>query len=561
MEIDFSQFGVTTAPAQAFPAIIPASSIPMTTIRADPPDNGGWERVTSDASLDGGFGNYFEALRNSHDRKGIPYAMVNLAPQILRLLNGLNRKMLSAVGRYLVDNHPLAKLAVAQIAHYSTPVNIHSACADQAAADKYDAYWENWKKAADMTRRYTYEDLQTIACKAIDTDGDIGAVITTKYGFPQVRFFDTYHVGNLSGMDPQDGVVVDDLGVLQGYKVCDGPIDTLVSSAQTFIPSSQMTLLKDAERYNYYRGFSAMRPGSNSARDLWDIMDFTKTKEKVGAALAAVIQQKGPLDEDEWGDRTARGDDLGDAWRQSGQQGPSQAGQKVKHDPRNPKITLAQLFGGDIPVIEGELKQFMTQASGAQVMEFVDYLAGLFVAGLEIPPAWFLDTKLTGPNVRSVLGKVQRKVTGRSKEIARFDEFNFIRVIAWGIRFDGLPETPDWMKVSYQLPPLVTIDLGDQMQNERADVLCGQMTEKRRFGNQGLDWKREQAQLATELDVKLSKATELQKKYPNVPLEVILARLGFGTLALSEGASKAQEQKPNQKPGDEKDEKKETSNK
>jgi hypothetical protein len=294
-----------------------------------------------------------------------------------------------------------------------------------------------------------------------------------------------------------------------------------------------MILMFDAERYNFYRGFSAMRGGSNNLRDLGDILNFTKTKEKVGAALAAVIQQNGPLDEDEWGGVGGAGAGAGD---DDDDTTPGAVGEKNKD---NPKITLAQLFGGDIPVIQGELKQFLTQPSGANIIEFIEYLAGLFVAGLDVPPAYFLDEKLTGPNVRSVQGKAQKKFNNRAWMMAQFVRFCWLRVIAHGIANGELPVSAGWDRIGYQFPPLVTIDLGDAMSNERADVLCGQMSEKRRFGNQGLDSDREGEQIERELRQKLQRAMKLSAEFPKIPMEVILTRLGLGNLTLSEGAAAA----------------------
>jgi hypothetical protein len=464
-----------------------------------------------------GMGNYFEALRVSQDRSGIPYAMIHLRPQILRLLNGLNRKLLAAVGRYLVDNGGVASYAVDTIANYSMPVRPHSVCEDKEAAKVYEDYFDEWAKRCDFTRRFNFDELQRIACRAIDSDGDIGVVITAKSGFPQIRFFDTFHIGTLTGLDPKDGIVADDYGVMQGYRVCDGPIDTLQSIANTFIPIEQMLLLRDPDRYDHFRGYSPIRRGSNDLRDENDIKAFTKLKEKIGTALAAVIQQKGMLEEDVWGD-------------DSGTKGVAAT---VEGDPNatppEKKLSLAELLGGDIPIIEGEIKQLEHKSPGVDAVDFMQFLAGQFVAGLGIPPAFFLDEKLTGPNVRAVLGKVQRKFDQRKAVMAKLVEFCWLRVIAWGIANDSLPSKPGWWKITFQFPPMITIDLGDVMTNERQDVMVGQMSEKERFGNRGKDQVKEHAQIVEEVRQKVADAVKIQQEFKdsNIPIEVLLSRFGF----------------------------------
>jgi hypothetical protein len=464
-----------------------------------------------------GMGNYFEGLRVSNDRSGIPYAMVHMRPQVLRLLNGMNRKMLAAVGRYLIDNCGDASYAVNTIANYSVPVTAHSICPDKDKAQIYEEYFKNWSKRADYTNRFDLDELQRIMCTACDSDGDIGATMSLKAGYPQVRFYDTFHIGKLTGLDPMDGVVADDKdgGVLKGYNVVNGAIDTIYGNAFTFVSADQLILLRDPARYDNYRGYSPIRRGSNHLRDKADILAFTKLKEKIGAALAAVIQQNGPLEEDVWGNDT----------------GTNGTNEKTANDPNaqpnDKKLSLAELLGGDIPVIEGELKQLENNAKGINAVDFLNFLAGQFVAGMDIPPAFFLDEKLTGPNLRAVIGKAQRKFDQRKKVAAKFVEWCWIRVIAYGIENKEIPACEGWEKISFQFPPLLSIDLGDVMTNERNDVLVGQMSEKERYGNRGKNHVSEHAQIVREIEKKLEDATALQKKFPDVPLHLILSRLGF----------------------------------
>jgi hypothetical protein len=502
--------------APAMPAVRADSSTANNTFNFSTPPPG---------QVNDGQGNYYEALRVSQDRTQIPYAMVHLRPQILRLLNGLNRKMLAGVARYLVDNGGIPSYAVNTIANYSCPVRSHSECPDKAAAKLYDDYFDAFQERADFTNRFDFEELQHMGCVAIDTDGDIGATVTDESGFPQVRFFDTFHIGTLTGLDPQDGVVTDQRGRLLGYKVVDGPVETLQSIANRFMPIGQMRLIGDSARYDHYRYFSPIRRGSNDLRDAADIKAFVKLKEKISAALAAVIQQKGVLETDVWGDDT----------QSDGT--PNPANSPDATDPKfSSKLSLARLLGGDIPIIEGELKQFQTNNPGVNSIEFLQFLAGQFVAGLDLPPAFFLDEKLTGPNVRAVLNKVQKKFDKRKRVMARFVRFVRTRVIAWGIANDGLPAVPGWDRIGFQFPPLIAIDLGDVMNGERADVMCGQMSEKERFANRGRDRQTEASQIADEIRDKLTTAVELVNEFKDqgveIPIGPILTRLGFGPVAI-----------------------------
>jgi hypothetical protein len=476
--------------------------------RSEPP------RVRADSSepapVSNGMGNYFEALRESKDRSPLPFAAVHMRPQMLRLINGLNRKMLAAIARTLVDNGGTPAYAVKTIKNYSTPVLPQAASPDPVMNTLAEDYFADWSKRADYTRRFTFAEMQAIASIAVDTEGDIGANVTEKGGFPQVRFYDTFHIGKLTGLDLNDGAVIDRDGVLLGYNVCDGPVETITGAAMKFIPADQLLLLRDVDRYDNYRGWSPFRMGSNDIRDKNDIKAFHKLREKVWSALAAVIQSNGPIEEDVWGDDTGT----------DGNAPASDASPSAK------KLSLAELLGGDIPVIDGELKQLITQSPGSDTVKFMDFLSGEFVQGLEIPPAFFLDEKLTGPNVRAVLGKMQRKFDQRKWMIAKFVEFCWVRVIGWAIDHGELPTFPFWWKIGFQFPTIISIDLGDQIANEREDVAVGQMTRQERFGNRGMDWQRQEDQISREDDYVLAQCKATATKH-GVPLELILAKRGF----------------------------------
>jgi hypothetical protein len=499
---------------------------PQDAMRADTSNSASNFSTPPPDTVNSGMGNYFEALRDSKDRSAIPYAMVHLRPQILRLLNGLNRKLLAAIARTLVDNGGVALAAVNTIANYSVPVYPQAATDNPQWNTLADDFFNNtWGKQADYTKRFTLEELQQIISIAIDTDGDIGANVTANRGMPQVRLYDTFHIGLLTGLDPRDGVIVDDKdGVLLGYNVVDGPVETVTGMALRSMPESQFLLLRDVDRYNNYRGFSPLRTGSNDYRDGNDIKAFHKLREKIWAALAAVIQANGPLEEDVWGDDT-------------GTAGNAPA---ADASPSAKKLSLAELLGGDIPVINGELKQLSVQSPGVDTIQFLEFLTGCFVSGLEIPPAFFLDEKLTGPNVRAVLGKMQRKFDKRKAMIAKFVEFVWLRVIAWAITNNQLPAQANWWKIGFQFPTRITIDLGDQTANERQDTLFGQMTRQERFGNRGKNWQQQEDQITREDDYVLGQCKTLADKH-KVPVEMILAKRGFGTAKPGQGTNDQQQ--------------------
>ncbi|MDB6024018.1 MAG: hypothetical protein JWM68_241 [Verrucomicrobiales bacterium] len=503
-------FGVGNPFAASVP-VPQVATAPATTIRADASTTTTGP-TPEPGMVNAGNGNYHEALRSSKDRTAIPQAMIHMRPHYFQVMQGLNRKMAAAISRYLIDNGGVASYAVNQIANYSVPILPQGSTDDPVANTEYENFFALWSKQADYTRRFTFADLQRIACIAIDADGDIGACMDGSTGAPKVRMYSTFRIGNMMGLDKTDGVERDANDVVLGYKVIEGS-DLITGKANRFIPLEQMILLRDIDRYENFRGWTSLKMGSNDLRDRSDIKAFTKLKEKLGAALGAVIQQTGIIEEDVWGNNTGSESDPGND--PSEDKAPSQK-----------KLSLAELLGGEIMTIDGELKLISHQSPGANTLDFLDFLAGEFVCGLGIPPAFFLDEKLTGPNVRAVLGKIQRKFDNRKEMISRFVEFAWVRVIGWGIDTKQLRAVPNWEKVGFQFQPLMTIDLGDQMANEREDVSIGQMSRQARHGNAGRDWQRVEDQITREDDYVLDQCIK-QSQRTGVPLDTILLKRGF----------------------------------
>lgn len=474
--------------------------------------------------VNGGMGNYFEALRVSRDRSAIPFASVHLRPQILRLLNGLNRKMLAGIGRYLYDNNGMVSGPVDTIADYSTPVIPQAASEDLEWNVASESVFSEWSKRCDFTGRFSFEELQRIYCIAMDTDGDIGVTMdATLAGVPQLRTFDTLHIGTLTGLDPKDGVVIDDkTGFVDGYMVVDGPVETLQGIATKFVPSNQLLLLRDVDRFGNYRGFSPIRRGANDIRDMSDIKAFEKLGVKIGAALAAVIEQVGPIEEDVWGNDNGLNGNMPGAVQSDG------TVNNPTPTPQEKKLSLAELLGGDIPTISGKMTQLNNSRPNATVTPFMEFLAGLYIIGLGMPRAFFLDDELTGPGIRMVLGKTQRKFNSRISTICKLVDFAWSRVIANAIISGELKPVKNWWKITYQMPRQISIDLGDEAQNDREDTARGQMTRQERYGKRGKDWTNEETQITNEDDYVIGQCVGLFEKYGGkVPLDILLSRRGF----------------------------------
>ncbi len=468
-----------------------------------------------------GFGTYFEALRQSSDRS--PLTPFGVMAGVRTHVSGIERTMLSSLARAVYDNGGLPSLAVNLLSMYSGPVRPQANTGDDGVNDVYEAYFGEWAKRADFYNRpeMDFWALQAAICQSVDLDGDVGVLMTAESGFPQVQVIPGWRIG--SGFEPNetraiDGVAMDSKGRVTGYMI-QGE-----DSEPVTVPAGQMMLVRDPSPSSVYRGISPLRRGLNDIRDSKDIQAFEKLAVKHNAALLGVIQGA-PLDDDHGFNlsRTGHGEDgepLGDG------EPPNDATQGEK------KLSRNDMLGGDIPVLpEGrEFKRVESNRPNAAYIDFLDSLAASFIAGLDLPPAFILDTKLTGPSVRGVIGKAQRKFNQRGDVLCRLVEFVWVRVIAWGIEYDDLPAPPGWARVTFNRPAKATIDAGREAAQEREDQASGLMTRSEHYGGRGRDWQTEVDQIFREENYVIDKAAKIAAS-TGVPVETILSRFGYAAKA------------------------------
>ena len=430
-----------------------------------------------------------------------------------------DRLLLSMLARALYENGGYVGYAVDQIAAYSAPIVPQAASADPEWNTKAEEWFFDWCKRADFYGRaeLTFDGLQTLVSQACDLDGDIGVTINAESGIPQVQLIDGWRITNPEKADEYafDGVKLDAKGRVAGYFVTSG-------DKHQFVNTNEMLLVRDVSLVSPYRGVSPLRRGMNDIRDSRDILGFEKLAVKHNASLIGVIKG-GFLDESGGFDLVSKPSNDGDP-----DAVPDEGEPEVDATPGEKNLSRNDMLGGDIPVLE-EGKEFQRVESNrpnAQFDSFLASLVGQFVAGLGIPPAYFLDEKLTGPNQRAVLGKAMKKFETRQDTLCLFVEWVWVRIIGWAIANGELESVDGWSKVEFQRPRRLSIDAGREAMQDREDAASGLKTRQEHFGDRGKDWQRETDQSFTEASYIFEKAKELQTK-TGVPMEVILSRFGY----------------------------------
>jgi hypothetical protein len=447
----------------------------------------------------------FDALNNSPNRTPAPTGI----PEAISLLVGGSyndsayRESLCGLSRWLADNYGSVWYAIDLIARYSAPVIPKAVTVDKEWNQQADAYFEAWSlDSADFYGASDFATLSRLACIHIDMDGDLGAMMSSDGGAPQLRLVPSWRIGSpySARNSAGDGVVLDALGRIVGFEIREAKNDSRV------VDRNQMILLAERERMERFRGLSPLRRGSNDVRDARDILGFEKLATKMESAMAGVIEGP-PQVESDWGDPAATS--------------PGMAGSTSANS-----VSLAKMLGGEIPVIDGKFVQLESNRPGTNKVEFLDVLAGNMCSGLGLPPSFLLDMKFGGPNQRAVIGKAQRKFDGRKAELGKLARFAWVRVIADAINRGALPAQDGWTRCRLQGPKEITIDLGDQSKADRDAVMNGLMSRQRYFAKNNEDFDDETGQIIGEIDTITKKLKPIADQ-SGVSMDVLLQYFGF----------------------------------
>lgn len=406
----------------------------------------------------------YEALNSNGDRAPLPINLT-IRSDMQNWLSTLQRDQLVLLCRHLADNYPLARFAVRLKKNYSCPITVTSASPNPDWNTLADLWWQRLIPRIDFTNRFHFNTLQGIWCQALDTDADVGIMVTDQAGFPQVQTVDGMLLR--SPTDAQmawGGVQQDEFGRVIGY---------YVYTQKDMIPEQQMLLLYEPNNMGEYRALPPMSLGSNDLRDAHETRQFEKRRMKTRSSIPMVIKTpSGTVEAGQWDD----GDEPDET---------ATAREKMR--------AKADFEGGMIPVLnEGEdlVAPDLGNDTGPNWMDFNASLEGHFCWSINIPPAFIQDAKLTGPNQRAVNDKTKKEIDARKATITRAVEWIRLRCIAWAIAKGDLPPQVGWEKVSTQGPAELSIDMAQQV-NDREAVTMGLMTRREFFGKRSLNSERE----------------------------------------------------------------------
>lgn len=368
-----------------------------------------------------------------------------------------NRGEMQARMRYLERNFGLKRQIVADfvtyvVGHGRVPM---SHAQDPAKRQLYvDFFLKRFARNCDTSGRFSYQDVQRLACRRKFTDGDFFIVpVKTEVGIKLQlieahRICSPYKPGEPRRALRDDGVNYDPFGRILSYTV------QLDDGTYQDIDAANVIHYFSPEWSTGSRGLPRLQHAWADSQDLMELLALEKQATKLHSEFSVVLKNTAP------GFLDAQAKEM---------QEPTTSTADLIQEVKGGKI-LAGPNGQDVDL----------KASQRPNANFVGYIEHLKrdVTMASIPYEFVGDaSKLGSVGVRLIGSKASRVFAVEQEEMAqRVDNKVWAVVIGDAIARGELPEDPAWDDVSWTGPKDVTVDAGRDARNDREALASGLMS-------------------------------------------------------------------------------------
>ena len=416
-------------------------------------------------------------------------------------LSTMSRLRLISTTRSLVRNYGFAREQVNAMEIYAVGDGIFPQPSTRdaewnAAAERF--FLESFAERPETSARFTFGKLTRLACRALDTDGEIFFVKTfDTAGLPRLQTFEAHRVA--PKFDAQlrifDGIEFDAAGTPVAYYFLDD------DEKEVRIPANLVIHVFIAERASDAHGVPQLQHAINALLDTKELLAIEKKSVKMTNDMAfAITSEKNDMGATS-GDFVFGGDG----------------------DSTDPDAFKRVIGGGKVgKLAPGEKIEALTpQRPSPTFTGFLD--ANLRDASLGNVPYEFVSdsSKVGGAGVRLVVGRASRVFSRRQQElIEMFLAPVWKFVIGAAIEANLLPAVEDWTRVEWACPKRVTVDAGREAAQDRADVEGGFLSLSDYYAERGLKYKDEVRRIAADLKLAADTAAEF-----GVPAEAVFSKL------------------------------------
>jgi len=370
-----------------------------------------------------------------------------------RDLNPSDRLSLIQKARYAEKNYPAMVQFVNDMVMYTVGDGMMptSHASDPAKARLYEEYYHRETRRADITGRFTGEQLQRIIVHTWAVDGEIFALkVRDSQNRAKTQLIEGHRV--ISPTDPAQ--LTKD--TWDGFRF--GPYGEVIgiwvqNDDQSFrlIPAESFMQIANQSRITSAHGTPPMGQALNSMQDQSEIIELEKRAVKQVTDVPSILTKNGGF-----ADASLVSDLNGGGATDFG--------------------NIGAQMGGKLLVLEpGEDLKSVSPNFPRQSMEMFNAILARMIASGGLPYEVVGDGSKAGSAlVRMVLGKADRFV-GQIQCMVHDD----YRVPDWQWRIsDGiskglLPDDPKWSDVEFSVPQAPSIDNGRDSANDREDLRAG----------------------------------------------------------------------------------------
>lgn len=407
-------------------------------------------------------------------------------------INAMSRQEILRRVRYFEKNSNVMKkaLSILSVNVVGTGINPTPATGDDAWNEAALEWWQKWSLVADVTGTATIPEMQDIAYRAQNVDGDHGLELTlSDQGRPAINLVEAHRI-TTAGLDVKrlesqgytvvDGVLLDARGKPLAFTVASDFDQAKVS----VIPASNFVLFYTKKRAGQYRGISLFDGAILDLHDLDDLQKFEMLAAKDAASTSKVVQTAA-------GGTSVGGEGIG---RSLTQQPTTTAGDPAEY--------YLKAFGGETRYTRpgDKFEQFKTERPSAATTGFWDKLENKFVQGSGLSYAALCDYRGNwgGATLRAAVTSDNRLFSLRTTEQARRWQKVWEYAIGWAIQAGELKPNPDFNCVRWHPPRRTTVDIGNESAAMINELRTGLRTFEATYGEAGDDWRERLEQRAIE---------------------------------------------------------------
>lgn len=428
---------------------------------------------------------------------GSPWDGANASPNRSRTLGGApvdfkqeltsyTREELVRNMRSLRKNNGLVREFINSIALYSAPVT------PQAQTDSHDwnseaeDYYRRARQKADVTFRFSGAELQRLASKSLDTDGEIFflKVFDKVRGLPLLQAIETHRVGDFGGRkDLVDGMKLNNYGRPVAANV-------LLDNGKTrMIPMGQLMHVFDPESTSAVRHTPTLAHAINHQIDADELLAIEKKGVKDLLDKTVVWKMLGgDMGDDEFGELF----------------GEDAAGDYIDELERTDPQAAAKIIGGKniLAQVGEDVEVFEPNRPTSTFVGFLEHLDRNSALG-GLPYEFFVNPSgLNAGAIRLLTSRVERIANRRSEVLLdRFLRPDWFFVIGTAIDNGELAPIKNWNRIKGGYPKSVNVDAGRNEESLRRNIEMGLATPSDAYAEKGEDFATAMERKATDLKV------------------------------------------------------------